>query len=222
MKAIFYVPVLAMFLLTGCIGDDIIFDTVDETVRITNPIDSLLLGDTYTFEARFFNNIGQVESRPVIWSSSDPTIVSVDDEGTVTGLELGEAIITATVDLDDSESVTDQLPVVVNTESTNSNITERLGTLRTTSSYVLEGTFLLTETSSGLLLDLADDYRASSSLPGLYLYLTNNANTINGAFEVGEVTTFAGAHTYELPSEVELNEYKYLLYYCKPFGVKSR
>ena len=67
--------------------------------------------------------------------------------------------------------------------------------------------------------EFGDDYQASTSLPGLYVYLTNNPATANNAFEIGRVEIFNGAHSYRI-SGVGLNEYDYLLYWCKPFSVK--
>ena len=34
------------------------------------------------------------------------------------------------------------------------------------------------------------------------------------------VQVFDGAHEYALPAGIGLLDYDYLLYYCKPFGVK--
>ena len=218
-KAIYFLAVVSI-LMTGCIGDDIIFDTVEEEVRISNAIDSLKLGDTYQFEAKFLNNVGQEEERFVLWSSSDPTVLSINEDGLATGLTLGEAIVTATVDLDGTNSVTDEIPVVVNEDNTVISVTERTGSLRTTSSYVLQGSFLLKTEGDQLILELENDYVASSSLPGLYVYMTNNPNSVSGALELGKVPVFDGAHSYEIPAGVELNTYNYLLYYCKPFAVK--
>ena len=94
------------------------------------------------------------------------------------------------------------------------------GQIRTTSSYTLKGNFRYEHNGTQIILSLDDTYRASSSLPGLYLYLTNNPNSPEDGFEVGEVTVFAGAHSYNLPSSINLMDYKYLLYWCKPFRVK--
>ncbi len=218
-KAIYFLAVVSV-LMTGCIGDDIIFDTVEEEVRISNPIDSLKLGDSYAFEEKFLNNVGQEEERFVLWSSSDPSILSIDGEGLATGLALGNATVTATVDIDGTGSVMDQVPVTVNEDSTVVSITERTGELQTTSSYVLQGSFVLRNEENQLILELENDYIASSSLPGLYVYMTNNPNSVNGALELDKVSVFDGAHSYEIPVGVELSTYDYLLYYCKPFGVK--
>lgn len=94
------------------------------------------------------------------------------------------------------------------------------GQIRTTSSYTLEGNFRYEHNGTQIILSLDDSYRASSSLPGLYLYLTNNPNSPEDGYEVGEVNVFAGAHSYNLPSSINLMDYKYLLYWCKPFRVK--
>ncbi len=94
------------------------------------------------------------------------------------------------------------------------------GQIRTTSSYALEGNFRLEHNGTQLILSIDDSYRASSSLPGLYLYLTNNPNSPEDGFEVGAVSVFSGAHSYTLPASIGLMDYKYLLYWCKPFRVK--
>lgn len=219
MKSVF-ILFLTISLLSGCIGDDILFDTVEETVRITARVDTLGVDDTYTFSARFTNNIGSVEERTINWYSSDPSILSIDQSGLAMGITKGIATVTAEVILDDASAVRDSASVVVDAETgSENNLDIRAGKIRTTSSYVLEGDFSLRQEGDKLILSVGDNYKASDRLPGLYLYLTNNANSINNAFEVGKVTVFQGQHLYEI-SGVGLNDYDYLLYYCKPFSVK--
>jgi len=77
----------------------------------------------------------------------------------------------------------------------------------------------LREEGGNLTLRFEDDYRASTALPGLYVYLTNNPNSTNSALEIGAVTTFSGAHTYTI-EDVDISEYQYILYFCKPFNVE--
>lgn len=53
------------------------------------------------------------------------------------------------------------------------------------------------------------------------MYLTNNPNSIANAYEIGEVTIFDGAHSFELDAnEVGLTDFDFVLYFCKPFNVK--
>ena len=99
-------------------------------------------------------------------------------------------------------------------------ITSYSGNLETKSGYTLEGTFSLSKTEDGLLLELGEDYLASSTLPGLYVYLSNNTNTTAQAYEIGAVSVFSGAHSYQLPTSIGLMDYQYILYWCKPFNVK--
>ncbi len=214
-------PLLLFLLpLAGCIGDDLVYDTVDPVIRITGSVDTLTVGSMHQFQFRYFNNIGVEE--PVshaAWLSTAPEIIAIDQTGLATALQAGEARIEVHFTPPGGVAIADSVRVVAG--DTTSAATERRGTIRTTSSYQLEGDFTLrAATAGGLELALADNFRASTSLPGLYLYLTNNPNTTQGGLEVGMVQVFSGAHTIAIPGNVGLNDYKYLLYYCKPFNVK--
>ena len=223
MKPINYLYVFAVCLgFSSCIKDDVIDDRVDPVLQINNPLETLAVGEFYQLRVTYLNNIGQEEVRDITWNSSDDEIASVDTSGRILGHKEGTVIITASTQDSDNNSITAQDAVII-TDNTSEEITIREGTIVTTSSYTLTGTFTLEtiEEDSALRISVNDNYSASSSLPGLYLYLTNNPNSINGAYEVGAVTVFSGAHTYNIPAtEVSLNQYNYLLYWCKPFSVK--
>lgn len=215
-----YIPILFFILtLSACIGTDIIDDEIDERIQISSSVDTLEVSGTYQFEATFFDNIGQEAIATIEWESTAPEVVSIDQTGLATALQKGNADIIASVFLPD-EVISDTASLAVGEETVIIEQNTRTGVIATTSFYVLEGDFTLIDDEGILRLDIAENYRADSALPGLYLYLTNNPNTVNGAFEVGRVTTFSGAHTYELPEDIDLFEYNYLLYFCKPFGVK--
>ncbi len=206
--------------LTACIQDDILDDAVPENLRITNPVDTLPLNTTYQFMARYTNRVGEVEDRSIRWSSDQPDIVQVSTSGEATAIREGTTILSAAADGDLGQTIEIEHEVTVIADGTiDTTREERSGTIQTTSSYVLEGSFTVREMNGVLTIDIADDYRASSSLPGLYLYLTNNPNSTANALEVGEVSVFSGAHEYQV-SGTDLNDYDYLLYFCKPFSVK--
>ncbi|THV61136.1 hypothetical protein EZV76_02070 [Flagellimonas alvinocaridis] len=203
----------------SCIGEDYVDDFVEPTIRINNPITGIQISDSHPYSATYLNNIGQPEDVKVTWSTSNASIVTIDDQGVATAIAEGEATISATILIDGStltaeDSITISSDPVENSEESNGD-----GTIATTSAYALEGTFTLRADKGNLNLSFNSDYKASSSLPGLYLYLSNNPNSVNGALEVGAVTVFEGAHTYII-EDVGLNEYQYLLYWCKPFNVK--
>ena len=219
MRPIYFLLLISVF-GTACVGDDIIDDRVDETLKITVQASSIAVGETFQFEARFTNNIGQNETGRVIWSSSDAAVLSIDQNGLATALSMGNVLVYAEVDLSDGRTLREEMPVEINDETTVvETATGRSGRVETTTFYDLEGDFTLTETEGKLLLDFADNYLASDALPGLYVYLSNNPNSISGAFEIGAVDVFRGAHSYEIEG-VELADYDYVLYWCKPFRVK--
>ena len=208
--------------LTGCVGDDFIEDRVEERISIDNPISEIQVNDTYQLNVTFFNNVGQAESANLNWSSSNATVAEITNTGLLTALSEGESIISVSVTLEDGTTVREEKTITVTTEPVdNSGPATKSGVIVTTSSYTLTGNFTLSEITDTQNLDLQIDasYQASTALPGLYLYLSNNPNSVSGALELGAVQVFNGAHSYEI-ANTGINEYKYLLYWCKPFSVK--
>lgn len=206
-------------MLVGCIGDDIINDGVDAVVRITNALDTIAQGDSYQFEYAYLNEIG-VSENPTnfAWTSSDFEIIDISSTGLATAKKPGFAEIKVTVTSSAGLQIEDQVRVHVG-ESTVVSSLSRLGSIRSTSSYQLEGDFTIEQVGTGIVITFADNYVASSSLPGLYLYLTNNPQTTNNAREISKVSVFSGSHSYTIEG-VGINDYNHLLYFCKPFVVK--
>ncbi len=215
--SIYLIGVLS--LLTSCIGNDFLEDAVAEEIKITDRVDTLGLNDTYQFLARYTDQIGQVRDAAISWNSTAPEIVSIDATGLATGVSVGEATVYVELNETGSPALQDSVRVKVGAETVEPPAENRSGVIKTTTFYELAGDFEIEADGDKITIKIADNYKASSTLPGLYLYLTNNPNSINGAFEVSKVTTFSGAHEYEIEG-VGLNDYDYLLYYCKPFNVK--
>lgn len=216
MKRIIYL-LFGIIALNGCIGDDYLMDAIDPELRILNAPDSLEIGTDYAFEAMYLNNVGQTEDVDLVWTSSDPSVISINNGGFADALQLGTAIITASYE-EDTIMLMDAATVGVG-EVTVNTATERIGSISTTSSYALSGDFILTEEGNDLKLEFAENYNASTALPGLYIYLTNNPNSTANAYEIGAVQIFSGAHSYTIPN-ASLFDYSHVLYFCKPFGVK--
>ncbi len=210
-----------IFSLNSCIGEDVIDDFVEPSIRIGNPIGGLKINETHNYEAIYFNNVGVESSTTVNWSSSNTNIVSISNDGLATAISEGQATITATVTNENTTITDTELITIVaaDEEPPAPVITNKGGTIKTTSSYTLKGDFTIEEIGNNLKLSIASNYQASSALPGLYLYLTNNPNSVNNALIVAEVTVFSGEHEYEIPN-TKIGDYKYLLYWCKPFSVK--
>ena len=191
--------------------------TVTPTLEITNLISEIFEQTSHQFEVN--HQDGNQNSTPELnWASSDETVLEVDENGVITAVTSGLATITVSALVSDTLiSAENSIQVIALVMET---ITSYSGNLETKSGYTLEGSFSLSKTEDGLLLELGEDYIASSTLPGLYVYLSNNTNTTEQAYEIGAVSVFSGAHSYQIPSSIGLMDYQYLLYWCKPFNVK--
>ena len=221
MKKISIVSVLIITtVLSSCIGDDLVKDSIEPEVRILNAVDSIKINSQYNFMAGAFDATGTRIDQPMLnWTSSDTSVLSINVQtGIASAKKLGTTLVEVSTHIDGTVYTDENIVSVGNT--TVSQTTERSGSLQTTSSYTLTGDFVLRDENGTLKLFLAENYRASSSLPGLYVYLTNNPATSVGALEIGPAKSFNGAHTYTIPSGTGINDFQYVLYFCKPFNVK--
>lgn len=208
-----------MTIINGCIGTDVIDDLVPEKIEITNPIMSLKVGESYDLMFRYLNNVGMPEDTEVRWETSAPTILNIDASGNLMALGIGQSEVS--VVLVDNNEVMDKITVEASSETVVLSSEGKSGTIATTSSYELSGDFVINDIDGGVEILIADNYVASDALPGLYVYLSNNPNTVSGALEIGEVTVFSGEHRYDVTAEdLTGDTYAYLLYFCKPFNVK--
>ena len=212
MKIIIYTLLIAL-VLHGCIGTDIVDDFVEARVTIDNPIRSLKVNSTYLFQATYLNNIGSPESAMFQWKSSDEDVLQIDNEGNAFGLKEGESTVIAT-----ANGVSDSLILMIS-DTTLGMPNERVAELKTNSSYPLTGNAILKKQGNNLILEFDSNFNTTSALPGLYVYLSNNISTINNAYEVSKVKEFSGAQSYEISKDVQLNQYVYVLFFCKPFLV---
>ena len=208
--------------IQSCVENDIIDDRIQEKLSLNRVIEKLTLNTTFQYTTKYTNNVGEVKTPTIIWSSSNPTIISVSNTGLITGLAIGQSVITAKVTTSEGKVVTTKNTITVTTEIIdNGNLREKSGAIKTTSSYLLQGKFTIKEIANTNDLELKIDasYQASSSLPGLYLFLTNNPTNISGAEEIAKVTVYNGAHSYIIKN-TGINDFNHLLYWCKPFSVK--
>lgn len=226
MRALTTSIVLFAALLYSCVGEDVNDDFVQPEIKILNPLESITVGQSHQYDFRYTNNVGTITEASVTWSSNNSAVITINELGFLEAVGSGSAEISVQLANDGSVFAIDQ--VIVNDPPDEGPIDDpidevvtRTGSIRTTSSYELAGDFTLSEGTVGVILEIAENYVADDGLPGLYIYLTNNPNTNAGAYEIGPVTVFQGAHTYVIEeAEVGLNTYDYVLYYCKPFTVK--
>ena len=117
----------ALIVLQGCIGDNIIFDTVDPVIRIDNPLDTLEVGTTYQLDYTYLNNVGQEATVNATWESSAPNIISVSASGLLEALAAGDATITVSY-MDSTGLISESIEVNAGAETV-VNPTDRSGTI---------------------------------------------------------------------------------------------
>lgn len=237
-------PYILIFLISvfsfQCIGEDFVDDYVDPSLRITNPILSIQEGLNYQFKVKFFDESGtEVDNPNLNWSADPPSAISISSSGVIEALSPENVRVsvstqglqgsTITTNIQFSIQPNASTEVTTPTTGTTSTTTNGIdvgeqyfeGELKSTSSYLLEGNFRYEYNASNVIvLSLDENYRADTALPGLYVYLTNNPNSPTGGYEIGKVSVLNGAHHYTLPTSIKLMDYKYILYWCKPFRVK--
>ncbi|MEW4922451.1 Ig-like domain-containing protein [Algibacter sp. 2305UL17-15] len=189
-----------------------------EEIVFLNPTGSIAISKTYQYNVAYYNTFGEEETATFTWSSDNPSVATVDANGLVTGISVGTATIKAQT-IVNNKTIANTTSITITEVVQNTNT--KSGTIMTTSSYTLQGDFTLSEieNSNNLKLAIASNYEASTSLPGLYVYLSNNPNSIGSALEIGAVSVFSGEHSYTIDNK-GINDYSYVLYWCKPFGVK--
>lgn len=204
----------------ACVGDDYIDDMVEPSLKITNALKSIAKDTSFQLEYSFTNNIGLNEDISIDWSSSEMDIASINSDGVLHGISNGITIISLDAQYQ-GENLQDTIHLSVSEETIEvPQEDNRKGSLSASSFYDLEGDFILEKVGNTLILNFDNNYNADTGLPGLYVYLTNNPNSVNGAFVIGPVETFSGSHSYEIDEDIDLFEYSHVLYFCKPFNVK--
>jgi len=211
----------AFLLLFSCVETDYVNDRVDPKIFISNPLSTLEEGTDYQLETKYINYVGKEITNPVVnWSTNYPEILTVSETGLVTGISMGVATITASLTTEEENLTVTNTNEITVSMSTAVEPVKFEGTITSTSSYLLKGSYsLVALDDGGVKLSLGEDYEADTNLPGLYVYLGNNPKSIADAHEIGPVTVFQGAHFYDLPT-IDIYDYNYILYWCKPFGVK--
>jgi len=212
----------AFLLFFSCVETDYKNDRTDPKIFISNPLLELKKGGVeYPYEIDYFNYVGkQVENPKISWTSSDPAVLEITEDGLATGIDFGTATVKATlITSEETLTIISNDEVIVSTATLKESL-EFVGEITSTTSYLLKGSYsLVALDDGGVKLSLGEDYEADTNLPGLYVYLGNNPKSIADAHEIGPVTVFQGAHFYDLPT-LDLYDYNYILYWCKPFGVK--
>lgn len=205
---------LALILLVsyGCIGTDIVEEFFSERLNITSSISALKVGESYQLMAELSKSDGTSMEVPVEWTSTDPSIISVQPDGLIMALMPGKISVIASY-----QEWKDTLMIEAGSTTVEAPM-QRTGTFQGVNNYSVNGDFTLSDTGSGLELSFSSNFSANNG-PGLHVYLSNQQNSVSGGIDLGVLKQNSGSQTYPVPSSVTMDTYNHVIVYCKPFSV---
>ncbi len=181
------------------------------TVSVVPDSGSIRVGETQQYLAAAFNlNNDRLVGQVFSWRSSAPSIAMIDNTGLLT------AILPGTADIIASTDGIDSLPAFLKVlgESRTGMFMKKPGT-----SYAVSGTAILQTLENGSLeLQFGSDF-SSSNGPGLHVYLSTTNGVNAGSLDLGELKMISGVQSYQVPGDVELDTYNWVIIHCLPFNV---
>jgi len=216
---------LGIIILSSCIGTDLIEEIeVPAQVLISTSNSSLKVGDQLQLSAIYTNTYGMAENKPIEWSTTTPELIDVSSSGLASALKAGNAIINAT-----SQGITTSRNLVITSETIpDGSATTRSGTFKSAGagSYTVAGDVIVTTIGGKSKITVKDNFKVSVG-PSLFLLLTNHTNgsymvvsnnpAINGTsaqISLTRMTKFQGEMSWDVPTGVDVKNYKYALLYC--------
>ncbi len=172
---------------------------------------NIRVGETQQYMAAAFNlNNDRLVGKIFSWRSSNSAIATIDNTGILTAIMPGTVHIVASTDgIDSSPAVLKVLG-----QSRAGMFMKKPGT-----SYNVGGTAILQTLEDGSLeLQFGSDF-SSSNGPGLHVYLSTTNGVNAGSLDLGDLKMTSGVQSYQIPGEVELDTYDWVVIHCVPFNV---
>jgi len=176
----------------------------------------------------FFNFKNEDLINPdVTWISSNTSVIGVDENGRLTPIALGNAVITVSTEIDGETVEAPPLEIEVGGETIIVDQPQEeeeeekevlgFGTLMTNSFYDVEGTFRI-EKEDGVTRLILNDNFETDSLPDLVVYLSNSTSTNTGAVVISDEIQRRGGQTFTISDNINVDNYSNVLLFCRRFN----
>jgi len=181
------------------------------TVSVVPESGCIRVGETQQYLAAAFNlNNDRLVGKIFSWHGSDPSIATIDSTGLLTTIMPGTVGIIASTDGIDSPPAF----LRVLGENPTGMFMKKPGT-----SYTVRGTAVLeTLENCNLELQFGSDF-SSSNGPGLHVFLSTTNGINSGSLDLGDLKMTSGDQSYQIPGEVELDTYDWVVIHCVPFNI---
>ena len=187
-------------------------------ISINAPSNIVTLNETLQLGFTATNGFSEEISPEVTWSSSNEEIVTVDQNGLVSGL--GEGIATITVVTDNNIAAS----IAIMVEGSNS----RVASFQGINGYRASGSAMLVRNIVGdIFLEIGEDFSVSAG-PGLFLYVSNTSSgriTLSEGIQViPDRLTSSGViagRSFNLTAinpNITLDSFSHVVIVCVPFG----
>jgi hypothetical protein len=173
------------------------------SITIEPNLKELVLNESFTLTAVARNINNQViPGKTFFWQGNNATAVSVNSTtGAMQGKAWGTAEVTASAEGKQSAPIMVQVVRRGNFSgqgSTGSGIVK------------IENGILKLQTSS--------NFSVSGAAPDLRIYLGPNSGNVNGAVEISTLNVRNGMQSWNLPNNVSIGQFRYVIVWCKAFG----
>lgn len=173
------------------------------TITIIKDTAKINVGDQFLYEAEVRNGFGDLMNETVEWSSSDSTVLRINNNGLATALKAGSSNITANA----SGVFSAISPIAI----VNGLTGRRSGSFQNENGYSVSGNVEV-RPSAGNNFELAFTNFNCQPGPALYIHLSNS---VSAGVEIGTLNQLNGDFTVQLPANILLNDYDYVLIWCK-------
>jgi uncharacterized protein YjdB len=172
------------------------------TVTITPAVQELTLNATIGLAVVAKTNNGIIlTGKTFTWQSAHSVIAEVDaTTGNITAKGYGTTTVTATAD--GIQSAPAEIQVI------------RAGTFTGNS----QGTAKLKIENGILKVQTGANFDTSTSAPDLRIYLSNSGNGTTNAIEIATLNQRSGAQSWNIPTNVNITSYRYVVVWCKQFS----
>lgn len=174
-------------------------------ILIESDTNEISQNDTLRFRATVTNINGvELAEEVVTWNSSDLGVLTVDQTGFATAVGVGSSEVTATA----GNVVSNTINVLVS----QATVTSRSGSFQNENGYRVSGDVELRQTANNdLELRFSSNF-SSQAGPDLAIYLGNNTSS---GIEIASLNQLSGSFTVAVPSTIEINDYDFVLIWCK-------
>ncbi len=213
-------------------GLEAVIEGFPEKLEFIQTITSLDVADNDIplFRAQFINFKLQQIDVPITWSTSDESILTVDDDGVPSPISKGTVTVTASVSGENTQSgeaisvskaleVSDQTVVIAEPDPVPVQRIIGSGDFQGLTGYSAAGGFeIIEENTNPLTIEFSSNFD-TGRVPDLVLYLSNSTRTNAGALFISETVSNQGAQIFELPEATNIDDYEFVLLYCRAFNV---